>query len=485
MCTAKKLLLIRITIWLITFVALGWFLYMGVVPFGKVQYDYDFSKSSGFISKLSPTERVEEKRNGSQKIIGNPVYFSLYTPRTFDTAKIILEYENRDARLLEVGVLADKTVWRYDLKPVMNATLDQIALVWDTIREGNLVLFQKNKQYGTISDFLSHPPEMGKIAVYNYDWNTSYKIADYKNGEKPAANIPPLQGSYQFYAYVQDENLSFDFTFQDQNQNKDADNIDIFLYYKNKLIGNWNLPDDGNVADDGKAGSEQMKNLSVPGLPEGAYKIEIKANDDIVTEKISTSQSKLSFIGKLKIYVSGGDIKVFTDSKKIGVLTAEAGSLQKITAGKNEYDINETYKQFQFSLEKASSSDDYVEIGLKAGGLLISGDGIFSFGKEAMLNPEFKRADNNLDAKTDGVEYVIARYQSPEQEPGFQKSEIVFDLKGRYRENGKYSFIISAPELSLEDQSGKAVTLKKISVSLEGRSLKDKVKEKISGLFKK
>jgi hypothetical protein len=485
MCTAKKQLSIRIIIWLLTLGALGWFLYMGVVPSGKIQYDYDFTKNSGFISKISPAERAGEIVNGSQKIIGNPVYFSLYTPRTFDTAKVLLEYENQDVKLVEAGVLDDKTVWRYDLRPVENVVLDQIGLVWDTIREGNTVLFQKTKKFESISDFIKRPPEAGKIAVYNYDLNVDDKIPGYKSGEKAAASIPPLQGSFEFYTYIKNENLSFDFTFKDLNQNKDADNVAVLLYYKNKIIGSWNMADDGDATDDGKTSANHDLSITTPGLPEGVYKLEIKANNDIVTEKISTKQSKLSFMGKINISSdSGKNIKIFTDSKKIGVLTTDTGSLQKIASGNTEFDINETYKQFQFPLQKASSSD-LVEIDMKKGGLMISGDGVFSFEKDTMLDPTLKKADNNLDVKADGIEYIIADYVSPLSSDGVKNKEIVFDTKNAYRENGKYSFIISIPELNLEDTTSKGIILKRIHVSLEGRSLEEKIMEKFSRIFRK
>ena len=109
---------------------------MAVVPSGKITYVYDFKKDNYFISKLTPDARVEERQNNKQKIIGDPVYFSLRTPRRFNKAKLTLKYKRckqepqcapANLPIIEVGALVDKTVWRYDLEPIENYIMEIYA----------------------------------------------------------------------------------------------------------------------------------------------------------------------------------------------------------------------------------------------------------------------------------------------------------------------------------------------------------------------
>ena len=111
----------RIIFWLILAGIVSWLLYMAIVPSGQITYVSDFSSSNYFIKKLSPAERVEIPVNGVQNIIGDPVYFSLRTPRRFDSAILTIKYKNETGLpIIETGVLVDKKIWRYDLEPKEN-----------------------------------------------------------------------------------------------------------------------------------------------------------------------------------------------------------------------------------------------------------------------------------------------------------------------------------------------------------------------------
>ena len=87
---------------------------------GKITYKNNFKIENFFIGKLTPRERVNEPKNGVQSIIGDPVYFNLWTPRKFEKAKVILKYKRQIANtyndqaaqninpIIELGVLSDK-----------------------------------------------------------------------------------------------------------------------------------------------------------------------------------------------------------------------------------------------------------------------------------------------------------------------------------------------------------------------------------------
>ncbi len=491
---------IRIFLWLILTGIAGWLLYMAAAPGGKIGYVADFTKSGYFIGKLTPEERLMPAAGGmplSRVIIGDPVYFSLRTARRFDKAKLTLKYrQSEDAPpIIEAGILADKIIWRYDLRPIENRVIDQLASVWDVKKENGLILLKRNDSasttlYGSIADFLNKPPRNSEIALYNYplrqsssplrrsfseaseasDLNTEYLLPDYKKSAENQPAVPAVRGAYQFYTYIKDEDLDFVFDFIDINKNKDSDPIDLNLYYGNQIIDTRHLDDDG-IAGGGKESGTRRLSLKAANLPEGVYKVELRANDDIITEEIAAKQSKLSFAAKIRLAGAGAkNISLFTDSDEISAQTVNPGSLQKIKIGDNELDINQTYKQFN-----VATGQGVKEIKLEKDDVILAGGGVFSFSEKALINPAFKKADGKLDINS--VNYILAKYEMPAERDGWKIAQAEFDLSGAYREQGRYNFLISIPGLRADDEINDSVEIAEIKIELEGKSLWEKVKQ--------
>ncbi len=505
---------LRIILWVILAGVVGWLLYMGVAPSGKISYTYDFTKPNYFIEKLTPKERVKpivcdketEFPRGnsvsdaifcSQVIIGDPVYFSLHTPRRFDEAMLTLKYRRQEIAspagdpisipLIEAGVLVDKIVWRYDLKPIENKIIDQLSLVWGETREGDTVLLQRDisttsepiKKYNSIQNFLDNllaspklgGPEINEIATYNYNLDTEYLLPDYKPSDEENKINYALRGPFQFYTYVKDEKLDFTFNFQDLNKNKDSDEINLYLYYNNQLIDSRHFDDDGVSENNNKITDRGEMKLKLANLPEGVYKIEIKTNDDIVTKSIKTKQQKLSFINKVWIYDSGNEnIELYSDSSAINAQTINPANLQTIEINDDELEISETYKQFSIKIK-----GDIKKIKLQKDDVILSGNGVFSFNKESLISPEIKKVDVNMDIANENINYILANYNYPREEGEWKTAKAQFDLSKAYRENGKYSFLISVPGLKADDEIDDFIEISEIKINLQGTSLWEKL----------
>ncbi len=479
----NNILKLRIFLWTIVSFMIALFLYWGVIPSGQISYVYDFEKKGRFIKNLTPKERLEDVVGGSQKIIGDPVYFSLWTPRTFNKAKLTFKYKNPSNKFIETGVLVDGKMWRYDLKPIENNVLENIFLTWNNLKQNGLVLSQRSemeddpfdsaqgRKYKSIDNFLKNLPEIKKIAVYNYNLDYEYLIKDYSKSKERLMINSSLRGAHQFYTYIKDEDLDFEFSFFDLNKNKDADRIDVHLYYDDVLLEVWNLDDDKVAGDTGEISEIKKLKLKTENLPEGVYKLEIRANDDIVIDKIETKQSKIAFLNKLWLYNDGEeDLSIVSNAPKLRVKTINPGSLQSVRAGAEVLDIDETYKQFEI---KGLNMTHY-SVDLEKDGLIIEGNGIFSLNDELFFNPVVKKIDKDFDIKVEDVDYVLAKYLSPksEDENGWTVASVEFDIKNAYREGNKYNFLISVP--GLED--GEFVEVGEIKVELDGRSLVEKLK---------
>ncbi|RLC39145.1 hypothetical protein DRH27_00395 [Candidatus Falkowbacteria bacterium] len=475
----RNIIKLRIFLWICLGLVITWFLWLAIVPSGVIIYKKDFTKDNYFIQKFTPSERAGEMTDGSQKIIGGPVYFSLRTPRGFDKALLTIKYKNENEfSIIEAGVLVDKTVWRYDLEPLENNIIDKMSMAWDIIRDGNVVFLQKEKKYESINNFMDDLPDLSTVAVYNYDIKVPYILKDYGKSDEEKTIETSLRGSYEFFTYIKNEELDFSFAIVDLNQNKDPDNVELFLYYGSERIDYAGLEDDGISEDNKQPSIERFLNIKTAGLPEGVYKVEIKASDDIITKKIITKQQKLSFVNNVWLYREGeSNIDLYANSKKIQARTINPDSLQVIKAGKNSLALNETYKLLTADVIKASTTDKYTEISLEKDGVIISGEGVFSFLPESFINPKLAKVDKNLDIIGDNIQYVIADYNYPAENDDWKIAQAEFNLNAVYREKGAYSFIISLPGLNADDEVEDYVEVDEIEIKLIGKSLLEKIRE--------
>ena len=482
-----NIIIIRLFLWLILVVIIGWFGYVKIVPTGKISYIYDFNKASYFIGKLSPEERVKISQ-GSAEIKGDPVYFSLTTPRRFEKARVTVKFQNKtDFPVVELGLLNDKIAWGYDLKPLENKTIDQLALVWPTVySQDGARLIEREKKYDTIEKFLSNLPDRGEVALYDYNLKSKFFLNKYAPRPEERLIDYSFRGSYQFYTYIKNEDLDYTFNFIDLNINKDNDPVDIKVYSPDGLIYVK------HIADDTAASPERQANFKIANLPEGAYRINFIANDDIVTKTIITRQSQFALINK--VWLASGNTKklvLYTNSHQVSAQTINPASLGKIKVGDSILGLSKTYQQFSLkilSLAPSSPVDDSsfakqndrkdtgaIKIELAKDDIIISGDGVFSLNETGLLDPRFKNVDKDIDINQENINYILTNYKSNLEPMEWRTATADFDLTKAYQENGKYQFLISIPGLKAEEDGHGAMIVKEIKVDLSGTSLWQKL----------
>lgn len=175
----KKIHYLRIFLWLILASFILFIIWQAIVPGGQAVYSFDFKKNSFFIGRLTPHERVSGIANGQQKIVGEPVYFNLWTPRPFSKLKLTIRYKNNRTPLIEAGVLIDQKSNAYYRAPLHNETLNDLYRNknWGVVQDGHIILLQKEETYASVQDFLKKLPPALNVAVYNYSLpgKNSYK----------------------------------------------------------------------------------------------------------------------------------------------------------------------------------------------------------------------------------------------------------------------------------------------------------------------
>ena len=479
---------LRLLLALILVVLILVFLYLKIVPFGHIVYTRNYSSNwnsgKGFIYGLTPAERVDLKSGDLPRLIGDPVYFSVFTPRTFDKAKVTITYrDNLDINtpIIELGVLADNIVWRYDLKPLDNKALDYLSLRFNKIETDGKIFLQKDKNYSSLEEF---EKDLAKgqlkdcsvgldncLAVYNYSSKYNYQIPNYR----PALPIiidTPLRGAHRFYVYVKDEPLRLKFTLIDLNTDLKKAPINIILSSGDKVIDSKMIDDNNSNLGSGKTEEKQIV-LEQKDLPAGVYKVEVKITDDMIIKKIESSVNHLSFINKVWPVSAPQNLKIYTDSNYLQVKALNPASLQTLKFGGQDFTLSEAYRQFDF---QSSTLGNNKEIDLKKDDIILENNGVFAFEPNSLFNPSLPKVDRFFSVK-DPIKYIVADYQEPSDSDGFKVASAELNLKGAYRENGKYSFMISVPGLKTEDGASDNLEIYQIKIELDGRTIWQKIWE--------
>lgn len=203
----KKIHYLRIGLWLILAVFVMFLIWQAIVPSGQAVYTFNFKQSSFFIGRLTPRERVENISNGQQTIMGQPVYFNIWTPRPFSKLKLTIRYKNNRTPLIEAGLLLNQKPGAYYLQPLHNETLNELyrSENWGMLQDGQTILLQRQETYASVQEFLKKLPPAKEIATYNYTLpkgpykkvnadfiinpDIKYIIADYR--------LPRVEGEWQ------------------------------------------------------------------------------------------------------------------------------------------------------------------------------------------------------------------------------------------------------------------------------------------------
>ncbi len=453
---------LRLVLWSILSLAVFSFVFLAIVPSGHIVYVNNFSKnffaSQTFIEKFTPPERVENG-NGFIKISGDPVYFSFFSPRKFEQARVTVKYQNLNEErnpVLELGLLMDKTVWNYKLEPLENKTLENLAATWTKISSHGLTFLQREKKFNSLDDFLKSDPQRNDLALYNYDLKTKFTIAGYQADSK-WRSYPTLRGAYQFYVYIKDEDF----------------NLKLSL----ARAENLSVADEAILVLSDAAGKEVFKkdisadmkiDLNLPQLPEGAYKVELRTGDNILTTALASTQSKLIFVNRVWPMTP---TEIFSDNKNIKVRTVTPASLGEIEFGAQKFTLNKTYEPFDFTL---SADQNLNRIKTAFPDLIIENNGLFVFSPEQYFNPDFKRFSVGLDLSK--INYILADYQAPAVIVGDKVATVDFTLSNAYREFGKNSFMLSLPGATASDT---AIIIKEVKIELWGKTLWEKIKAKL------
>lgn len=463
-------------------VAFGWLAAQELVPSGTFLVRHAVGERSPFVDRLLPDARVSPPGT----IVDEPVTFFVHPHRGFDRVEAEIRFKNAGAPIVELGALAPGGA-SYDLRPLQNLLIDGSS--WHRLEADGLVLLQRAPRYASVAAFLADPPPRHETAVSRFAFPTPFRIPGYRSADEPRTIDVTLRGFHAFKTYVKDETLAFDIAFTDMNRDEGSDPVSAVVTDEaGKEVASTSAPDDGNLSADGRPSALRHLLLSVPGLPEGPYKVELRGSRDLFFRGIGTPQQKLVFLNDAFLGDEVGyreparAVRFWTEAKHLSFSTTHAEGVQELQVGGRAVALPAPYVQVDASVEE----DGVVRVTAPAGDVLVQGDGHLAFSPEAFFNPDPVRLDWNTDLDRLGVNYVIAAYESPRQDGEWTVARAAFDARALSTEGGAWKFAFSVPGVKA---LGASVEVGRIDMAwhrapLTWQSLREAVQRKL-GLLPK
>jgi hypothetical protein len=307
------------------------------------------------------------------------------------------------------------------------------------------------------------------LAVYNYPINLDYVSPDYQR-LSPLVISQPLRGTHQFYVYLKKGTWRFKFNFVDLNQDEGLDPVIVDIFLDREKISSGYLPDLGPETGNGKT---EMKELILTGenIQTGIYRAVVRVNDDIVISRIESPSDKLSFINKIWPVSGPGSLSVFTDANYLQAKTTSPASLGQIIFDGKKLELADTYEQF---LAESEGGAGIREVRAAKDDIVLENSGVFAFNRDSLINASVPKISRYF-RPNDSLRYVVASYERPLFDKGVKTARVKFDLRDAYREEGKYTFLISVPGLGTNDGAEDYLEIKEIKIELKGRTLWQKI----------
>ncbi|MBI3626716.1 hypothetical protein HY224_01575 [Candidatus Uhrbacteria bacterium] len=446
---------------------------------GQLEIVQAAGQKTPYLDQLLPTDRAQtipkDSHGQFRVVIGQPVYFDLRPPRSFDQAEVELTYQANQNLSLGIARGPDN---QFDLKPIDNSTLDEILndSHWTSQNEDNTYFFQNATapvKFKDLSDFLNSMPVKSRIGVLNYNLQPFFHIQDYQPSAHDMIIDRSMRGYHAILTYIKNEPLQFTFRIQDINRREGEDHFEVLVYHNDDLIYNNQLDDDEITGNTGPVTPPRQLHLSLPGLPEGVYKIILNCDDDIFIRQIKTRQSKVVFANTLYLtdnaeYHDGfPDLRtdsttVYASAPILSAYTSHYRGLQTLKINGAEVQLNQTHTETATAVTAAVAQPYPVQS--PKNDVKFSGRGVFAFSREAFFNPNFINLEGSDGADLD---YIVANYTPPEPLGDLKTAHVNFDLTQAYKNDDKIRLILSAPQISKDNP----VKIYKMKVVLTGEPL--------------
>ena len=451
----KLLIIVSIALGLLIIFFLA---YRYIAPFGKIV-------SFRFTSKLPGAQQATvfapETSKGSilqiptQIVTTSKTKLQLKLPQgKIETIKTTLKFKPNINEVI-IGIRGnEKNDFLY--QPLYRDTFRDLN--WNKVEADGLSLWQKEKKFNSLKDFIVNPPLDKTIASYYLSPDKLQAIkTDTNKKDKNTKTVTEtsLRGNLSVFIRVDQSPLILKVVKQDMNSYDGEDKLKIKVSKGGKNLAERIIADDGLVDANLLKLKSQEEIITLDDIDPGIYQLDLidesKSADMLIT-RIEVNQSKVIF--KDNIFPLGNTpTALWTNIDNLKVITVHDVGLQTIKLD-DQYDlkIDQRDKKYSFDLRELTgnkATNKIYKLVSPKNDLIIDGNGYFAFSEEAFFLPEIIKTEklNDLDS-LDGVDYLLTGYKLPKTEGEWFTAEAYFDLKDINVDGDTLYFSLEVPQIA-------------------------------------
>jgi len=427
-----------------------WLLVVDLNPSGQFVIGTNVDERSPYLDRLLPDARalgVHSSADGVYTpVIGEPTYLAVHQPGAYDELTVELTFQNTAQPILELGLIVNDDPIQYTLEPMENRMIDTSS--WTRLEQDGTTLLQRVKTYDSIEAFKENPPERKVVATYHAQLDEPYREAAYLGSNTLTTVSASLRGYHEYLTYIKNEPLLLQAAFMDMNRQYGADPVELLAVNETgEIVGSMSVADDGETQSTQKGSTLQNVSLVVPNLPEGVYKVILKADRDIFFRTLTTRQRYMSFVGPVFVgdevgyHQAASPVKFFTDGKHLSFETYHADAAQAVTIGSRELLLPEAQVRYDVDVAEAG----LVAVSAAAGDFFMTGDGFTAFSRTAFFNPNPVKLNWNTNLDDLGVNFIFSNYTPPTLKGNWKIARATFKIPDELKQKKNLKLVLAAP----------------------------------------
>ena len=354
-----KLLIAGLTIGLLI---IGFLAFRYIAPFGKI---VNFRFTSKLPGAQQATVFSPDPAKGSilqiptQIITTSITKLQLKLPQgKIETIKTALKFKPNINEVI-IGIRGnEKDDFLY--QPLYRDTFRDFN--WNKVEDSGLTLWQKEKKFNNLKDFIDNPPLDKTIASYYLNPDKLQELrSDTDKKVKDARTIieTPLRGSHSLLIKIDQGPLILKVIKQDINNYDGEDKLKIKVSKEGKNLAEETIEDDGIIDANLLKLKQQEETITLEEIKPGIYEVNLtdeSKNGDILIIKTEVNQSKVIF--KNNIFPLGNTpTALWTDISSLNVMTVHDGGLQTVKLdGQYDLKIEQIDKRYSFDLAELTGS---------------------------------------------------------------------------------------------------------------------------------
>ena len=395
---------------------LGYLIMQNINPELNIEYSLDGKKRMA--PELVPLSRLGDTGfDAFGMYIGidkEPVYLDISIPRKYDKVAVDVEYSDLQVPVFEIGVSRNDARTAFDFISLENYTLE--GLDWNKLEGNGLVLYQREKKYNNIDDFLFNHWTFGDTLVYRAN-SDPYITEKYNSGNTEIKF--PIKKTLQVMVYHLGGKLKIE-----AEANKD---YTLNIFKNNELVPN-----------------EEYN------LFKGTYKVELIGDQETIFTNIKTNSPYVAIINGISFGKLDSPVRLYSLTSRLLFRTEEATGLQTIKIHKESIEIKESFIQYS----KYFDNRLLKQIDIPNGDLEIGGT-LFFINNWNLFYPIYEKFYSGINL--DGINFILAKQtlpvianSAPETAQSYDEGVVrtrkaIFDLENTPTPYNKIRFLLSLP----------------------------------------